>query len=275
MPAMLRRQTLDPMTTTEHTTARANGAYVDVRGVPTYCEITGNGDPLFLLHGGMCTAESFDAQVADLARSYRVYVPEQFGHGRTPDVDGPLTYEAMAQHTIALFEALGVASAHIAGWSDGALVGLLVALRRPKLVRKLVLIDQYVELGKAPEFVVPMFEGWTADDVPPFLREAYAAVSPDGPEHFAVVFEKLRQMWLAPTGIEVGDLAHVVSPTLVLAGETGSFTFAHLGEVFAALPDAQVAVVPGTSHALLWEKPHIANQLIADFLADEQVPKFF
>lgn len=265
------------MTTTEHsaTTARANGAYVDVNGVRTYYEVTGEGDPLFLLHGGMCSAESWDAQTAELSKSYRVYVPEQFGHGRTPDVDGPLSYEAMAQHTIALMEALGVTAAHFVGWSDGALVALLVALRRPKLVRKLVNVDQYVELGKAPDWIVPMFEAWTADQAPPFLRDAYCALSPDGPDHFGVVFEKLRHMWLSPTGIEVGDLAHVTSPTLLLAGETGSFTFAHLGEVFAVLPDAQVGIVPGTSHALIWEKPHVANQLIADFLADEQTPKFF
>ena len=264
------------MTTTEHsTTARANGAYADINGVPTYYEVTGEGDPLFLLHGGLCTAESWDAQTAELSKTYRVYVPEQFAHGRTRDVDGPLTYEAMAQHTIALVDALGVESAHFVGWSDGALVALLVALRRPKLVRKLVNVDQYVELAKAPEFLVPMFENWTPDEAPPFLRDAYCALSPDGADHFPVVFDKLKAMWLSPTGVDVGDLAHVASPTLVLAGETGSFTLAHLNEVFAALPDAQVGVVPGTSHALIWEKPHIANQLIADFLADEQVPKFF
>jgi pimeloyl-ACP methyl ester carboxylesterase len=261
------------MTTT--TTTRTGGAYVDIDGVPTYYEATGSGDPLFLFHGGMCSAESLDAQVAELSKSYRVYVPEQIGHGRTRDTEGPYSYERQAQHTIALIEALGVESAHVGGWSDGALVALLVALRRPKLVRKLILIDQYVELAKAPEFVLPMFESWTPDAVPPFLREQYASLSPDGADHFAVVFEKLRAMWQAPTGVEVSDLAHVSAPTLVLCGETGSMTMAHLGEVFAALPDAQIAVVPGTSHAVAWEKPHVVNLLISDFLADEQVPKLF
>ena len=260
---------------TATTTTRTGGAYVDINGVRTYYEVTGEGDPVFLLHGGLCTAESWDAQTAELSKTYRVYVPEQFAHGRTRDIEGPLSYEAMAQHTIALMESLGVESAHIGGWSDGALVALLVALRRPKMVRKLILIDQYVELEKAPEWIMPMFENWTPAEAPPFLRDAYCALSPDGPEHFPVVFEKLRTLWLSPTGVEIGDLAHVASPTLVLAGETGSFTFSHLGEVVAALPDVQVAMVPGTSHALVWEKPHVANLLIAEFLADEQVPKFF
>ena len=261
------------MTTTS--TTRTGGSYADINGVPTYYEVTGEGDPLFLFHGGLCSAESFDAQVADLAQSYRVYVPEQIGHGRTRDIPGPYSYEAQAQHTIALLDALGVDSAHLGGWSDGAIVALLIALRRPKLVRKLVLIDQYIELDKAPEWIVPMFENWTAEDAPPFLRDGYSALSPDGPEHFPVVFDKLRQLWLGPTGIEVSDLQRVAAPTLVLCGETGSFTFSHLGEVTAALPDVQWAIVPGTSHALVWEKPHVANLLVREFLADEQVPKFF
>jgi pimeloyl-ACP methyl ester carboxylesterase len=273
MPSDAAGRTITGMTTTS--TTRTGGAYADINGVATYYEVTGEGEPLFLLHGGMCSAESFDAQTAELSRTYRVYVPEQFGHGRTRDIDGPLTYEAMAQHTIAFLDALGVTSAHIGGWSDGALVALLVALRRPKLVRKLILIDQYIELAKAPAELVPMFESWTPEDAPPFLRDAYCALSPDGPDHFPVVFEKLRHLWLSPTGTEVSDLAHVTAPTLVLAGDTGGVPLAHIAEIAAALPDVQVAVVPGTSHALIWEKPEVANRLIRDFLADEQVAKFF
>src|SRR5438552_3446412 len=107
-----------------------NGTYIDVDGIRAYYEMTGSGEPLLLLHGGLAPAETFDPQVGPLAETYRVYVPERFGHGRTPDIDGPFTYEGMAQHTIAFMEAVGVESARVAGWSDGALVALLVALRR-------------------------------------------------------------------------------------------------------------------------------------------------
>src|SRR4051812_14959695 len=114
------------MTATTTDAPTRNGSYIDVDGVRTYYEVTGAGEPLILLHGGLCPAESWDAQTAVLAEQYRVYVPERFGHGRTPDVDGPITYENMARHTIAFLEALDIKSAHLAGWSDGALVGLLV-----------------------------------------------------------------------------------------------------------------------------------------------------
>ena len=142
-------------TATQHAPARVNGAYVDVDGVHTYYEAQGSGAPVILLHGGLCTAETWDAQTPVLAERYRVYVPERHGHGRTPDVDGPITYETMADHTIGFMEALGIESAHLVGWSDGALVALLIALRRPGLVDKLVLLDQFVTLDGAPPATCP------------------------------------------------------------------------------------------------------------------------
>jgi pimeloyl-ACP methyl ester carboxylesterase len=237
--------------------------------------MTGTGEPLLLLHGGLAPAETFDPQVGTLAESYRVYVPERFGHGRTPDIDGPLTYEGMAQHTIAFIEQLNIGPAHVAGWSDGALVGLLVAMRRPKLVRKLILIDQFVTLEGAPPAYHAFMAALSPATAPPGLADLYGRLSPDGPEHFPVVFEKLHRMWTQATGVEVADLAHITVPTLILNGEAGSTTLAHADDVHHALPDSQLAIVPGTSHGLTMEKPHIVNQLIVDFLADEQTPKLF
>jgi pimeloyl-ACP methyl ester carboxylesterase len=256
-------------------TMTRNGEYVDVGGVRTYYEVTGDGEPLILLHGGLCTAETWDAQTAALAAQYRVYVPERFGHGRTADIDGPITYENMAQHTIAFMETLGIESAHLAGWSDGALVGLLVALRRPKLVRKLVFIDQYVTLDAAPPDLLPFLAGMTTDQAPPFLVELYGAVSPDGPDHFDVVLGKLRTLWTAETGVDLADLERVSAPTLILAAEDGGMSLEHVADVRRALPSSQLAIVPGTSHGLVLEKPHLANQLILDFLAAVQVEKMF
>src|SRR5437899_3208170 len=185
-----------------------NANYIDLEGVRTYYEKTGTGDPLILLHGGMCTAETFDPQTPVLAEQYCVYVPERYGHGRTADVDGAITYENMAQHTIAFMDALGIESAHLAGWSDGALVGLLVALRRPKLVRKLVYIDQYVTLDAVAPELLSFLAGMSADTAPPVFAETYRAFSPDGPDHFPVVFEKLHKLWVGETGVQLTDLEH-------------------------------------------------------------------
>src|SRR5215208_5386867 len=150
------------MATTEQRSARG-GEYLEAGGIRTYYETAGAGGPLVLLHGGMCTAETFDGQTPALAGEFRLYVPERRGHGRTPDIEGPITYEMMAADTAAFIDAAGTGAVHLVGWSDGAVVGVLVALHRPELVRKLVVIGQYFNFeGEVPEFRA-MIDHWGSD----------------------------------------------------------------------------------------------------------------
>jgi pimeloyl-ACP methyl ester carboxylesterase len=174
---------------------------------------------------------------------------------------------------MAFMDALGLESAHLVGWSDGALVGLLVALRRPALVRKLVLIGQYVSLDGARPEQLALMNQFTVDSMPPMFQQMYAAVSPDGPEHFGVVFDKLAALWRGETGVTLTVLTNVAAPTLVLLGDDDLLTVEHAAAMQRTLPDAQLAVVPGTSHALPMEKPEVVNRLIQDFLAPVQVTK--
>ena len=159
---------------------RQNGAYVDAGGLNTYYEVNGEGDPLVLLHGGFCPAETLDGLTPGLSEGYRVYVPERRGQGRTADVEGPITYEIMAQDTIAFMAALDLRNAHVVGYSDGAVVAVHIALERPELVRKLVLIGQALNHDALPAQVRELLSvGLTPDILPPFLRQLYANVSPD------------------------------------------------------------------------------------------------
>jgi pimeloyl-ACP methyl ester carboxylesterase len=248
------------------------GEYVNVGDVRTYYEVYGAGEPLVLLHGGLGTAESWAMQTPALAERYRVYVPERRGHGRTPDVEGPITYEMMAADTAAFLDAAGIGAAHLVGWSDGAVVGMLVALRRPELVRKLVVIGQYFNAeGEVPEFRA-MIEYW-GSDLPEALHEVYDQVSPDGPEHFPVVLEKIMRMWSEEPDIALSELKGVRAPVLVMQGDDDIVKVEHSAAVAATLPDAQLAVVPGTSHMALLEKPDLVNRLILDFLSDPQPEK--
>jgi len=172
-------------------------------------------------------------------------------------------------------DALGLERAHLVGWSDGALVGLLVALRRPALAHQLVLLEQFVTLAGARPGYVPFMESLSAETAPPFLTELYGALSPDGAEHFPIVFDKLHKTWTSETGIDLTDLTRVVAPTLVLVGDDGCMRVEDAVAIQRALPDAQLAVVPGTSHGVPMEKPLVVNTLILDFLAEEQVTKMF
>jgi pimeloyl-ACP methyl ester carboxylesterase len=248
-----------------------NGQYVDAGGLHTYYEVVGDGEPLLLLHGGFCPVETFDGLAPLLAETFRVYLPERRGHGRTPDVEGPITFENMAQDTIGFVEALDIFPVHLVGWSDGAVVALHIALQRPELVRKLVLIGTAVNLdGLAPEAREMLASGLTQDFLPPFLRELYANLSPDGPEHFDVVFDKLTATWKVEPSFGLSDLECLSMPTLVMLGDRDLVTVEHAAAVQRAIPDAQLAVVPAASHGFPMETPDLASQPVLAFLSGDR-----
>ncbi|MBC9724204.1 alpha/beta fold hydrolase [Streptomyces sp. TRM68367] len=248
------------------------GDYVELRWVRMWYEAEGAGDPLLLLHGGLCTNETWAAQRTDFAARYRVFLPERRGHGHTPDVEGPLSYQDMADDTVAFIESVVGGPAHLVGWSDGGVVALLVAIARPDLVRKVVAMGASFlpgpQSGAAPE----MLDHVTPDapDLAMF-RQAYEATSPDGADHWPVVMGKLTDMFRTQPTIPEEDLARIGAPTLVLVGDDDLITLEHTVALYRAIPGSELAVVPGTSHALLMEKPAEVNRIILDFLANEPV----
>ena len=167
-----------------------------------------------------CTNESWEAQRPDLSAAYQVFLPERRAHGHTGDVVGPLSYHDMASDTIDFLTLAVAKPAHLVGWSDGAIVALLVAIARPDLVRKLVVIGGNFDVsGLLPE-AYAMFDGMTPDD--PHLadlRVFYEAASPDGAGHWAEVVAKLVDMSRREPHIPLGDLARIGAPTLVMVGD--------------------------------------------------------
>ncbi|QIS22074.1 alpha/beta fold hydrolase [Nocardia terpenica] len=248
--------------------------YVTAGGVHTYYEVYGEGEPLILLHGGGNGAESWLGQIPELSQHFRVYVPERRGHGHTADVAGPISYRIMADDTAAFLDTLGIGAAHLVGWSDGGIVGLLVALDRPDLVRKLVAIGTYANLDGATAFARELFEEPVSSRMAEILRDSYTT-SPDGPDHFPVVYDKLVRMWREEPNIDVGDLARIQAPTLLMQGDEDGVTVEHSVAMSRAIPDAQLAVIPGSSHVVPLEKPGLVNRMILDFLADDQPTKLF
>jgi len=243
--------------------------YVDVAGVKTWYAEQGAGDPLILLHGALTDASEFGANLPALAERFRVLTPERRGHGHTPDVDGPISYDLMAADTAAFLDQLKIGRAHLVGHSDGANVALLVALARPDLVDGLVLISGNFRYdGLVAELDM---NDLGAND---FLAEAYGQASPDGQGHFPVVAAKILQMVTTEPTLSVSDLARVAARTLVMAGDDDMISAEHTLSLYRGIPDAELAIVPGTSHALIIEKPELCNRIILDFLTKDAVPTF-
>jgi len=241
----------------------------ELPAVAMWYDDRGHGDPCVLLHPGGAGVDSraLDPTVPALAGFFHVYTPEQRGHGRTPDVAGPASYELMAEDTIAFIEKIIGRPVHLAGCSDGAVLALVVALRRPDLVRRLVLAaGVFHRDGWAP--------GVLDGEPPDFLERSYAELSPDGPGHYGVMVAKLAAMHAGEPAFTPADLRAVTSRTLVMVADDDEVILEHAIEAYRSLTEAELAVVPGTSHGLLAEKPALCNLLITEFLTKEPVETY-
>jgi pimeloyl-ACP methyl ester carboxylesterase len=244
----------------------SRSSYVQLGPVRTWFEVVGAGEPLVLLHPGGADARAWSTTVRALAEHFRVFTPERRGHGRTPDVDGPITYALMAEDTVRFVEEIVGDPAHLVGMSAGAGVGLLVALARPDLVRKLVMISG-----------VHHRDGWLAEAIDPSapphpaLRAGYEQLSPDGGEHYPVVHAKLAEMNFNEPTVSEQQLSQLKARTLVMLADDDEVTLEHAIATYRAVPQAELAVVPGTSHGLLHEKPAACSAILLDFLSSDAI----
>jgi len=222
----------------------------------------GPGTPIVLLHPGGTDSRSMSA-LAEAFGGARVVLVDRAGHGRTPDVDGPWHFADIAEELAGTVRSLGAGPVHLVGWSDGAIVGLHLALAHPDLVRSLV-------FGGAPFSVDGWHEGVLDGDPPRFMADAYAEVSPDPPEHWEVVTAKSRVLHTAEPAVTVAQLHGLDVPVLILCGDDDEVRLDHLTQMLEALPDGELAVVPRATHGLVVEQPALVAQLVEAFHATDK-----
>lgn len=222
-----------------------------IHGHKIYYATRGSGSTLVLLHGGGDSGEhSFARQLDVFSQRHRIVAPDQVGQGHTPEVPGPLTYTGMMDDTAALLRHLDLKHVDVVGFSDGGILALMLAVRHPELVRRLVISGVNV----APE-------GLNAED----LDELRATQSP----HPKTMDEKLAHLWLtSPTEAELnlGVLAKIQQPVLVISGDRDAITLEHTLKIFHALPEAQLCILPGTDHATFSGRSEWLNPIINAFL---------
>ena len=119
--------------------AQSKGQRVNVNGMKMYYEVSGAGEPLIVLHGAYMNIPSMGAIIPKLAKSHRVYALELQGHGRTTDIDRPITYPNLADDVAAFMDAVGLKKADVFGYSMGAVTGLQIAIRHPDKINKLIM----------------------------------------------------------------------------------------------------------------------------------------
>ncbi|SNT25518.1 alpha/beta fold hydrolase [Rhodococcoides kyotonense] len=240
---------------------------VHANGAETYHEIHGDGEPVLLLHGGFCSLEVMRPQLNSLSRRFRVHAPERPGHGRTADAEGPMSYAKNVADTLAYMDEVGLRDAHVVGFSDGAIIGLLMALDHPDRIRSLVAVS--VNLHPSG-FVGENSDNWPGDNSDPadHYREHHARLSPDGPDRAQTVLDKLQHLWTTEPDIDPARLAEVRIPALIMAGDRDVIRADHTRTIATSLPRGQMCIVPGAGHDVLETRPELANMVIEQFISD-------
>jgi pimeloyl-ACP methyl ester carboxylesterase len=233
----------------------AADSYASVNGLKMYYEIQGTRRALVLLHGGLCTIELCLGRVQPpLAKTWKTVAIEQQAHGRTADVDRPLSYDQMAEDTAALLRQLKIENADFLGYSMGGTTALRIAMRHPELVRKLVIIGTpYNNEGLIPG-LMENFKALTPEDIPQQFRDAYAKTAPH-PEQWPTLVGKIKNLLLDFKGWQPEDIQSIKAPTLLMIGDADIVRPEHAVQMFRLLQHGELAVLPGTSHFAPIERP--------------------
>jgi pimeloyl-ACP methyl ester carboxylesterase len=212
-----------------------------------------------MLHGAYMTIDAMGEVVPALAETRQVIAVELQGHGRTADIDRPVSYELMADDVAALLRHLVIEKADVFGYSMGGGVALQVAIRHPEVVRKLVVASaSYTSDGMHPELLemIPTLTPEVFAGSP--IEEAYLRIAPN-PEDFPTLVAKMKQLDMQPFAWPPEDIRGIAAPTLLIVGDSDAIRLEHAVELFrllgggvmgdlSGLPKSQLAVLPGTTH---------------------------
>jgi len=249
-----------------------------VNGIKLYYEIGGTGSPLVLLHGGLGALEMFGPNLAALAQGRQVIAVDLQGHGRTADIDRPLSVELMADDIAALIKYLKLDGADIMGYSLGGGVALQTAIQHPEVVRKLVVVSTpFRRNGFYPDILAQQGQ------VGPAMAEAmkqtpmyqlYASIAPrpeDWPRLLGKIGEAMKQDFDFSQ-----QIAGIKATTLVVAADADIFPPSHAVELFGLLgggqrdggwdgsgrPKSRLAILPGLTHYTIFNAPALAATVI-------------
>jgi pimeloyl-ACP methyl ester carboxylesterase len=234
-----------------------------VNGVSLYYATIGHGPPVVLLHGGLANSDYWGKQVAALAPHHLVILVDSRGHGRSTRDARPYGYDLMADDVAALLDSLHIAKADVVGWSDGAIVGLDLALRHPERVGKVVAFAANTMTSGVQEGVEknPTFARFIAR-----AGHEYARLSATPKEYKAFVAQ-ISRMWETEPNWTDAQLKTIRSSVLVVDGDHDeAIKRAHTEYIAATIPGAKLVILPDTSHFAFLQNPTLFNATVLHFL---------
>jgi len=255
--------------------------YASVNGVNLYYEIHGTGEPLILLHGGLGSTEMFGEIMPLLSSNRQVIAIDLQAHGRTADIDRPLSFAAMADDIAALIKRLKLGKADIMGYSLGGGVALRTAISHPEVVRNLVLVSTpFKRDGWYPEIVAGMAQLGAGAAEPMKqtpIYQLYARIAPK-PADWPVLLNKVGELGRQDYDWSQ-DVAAIKAPTLLVYGDADAVRTAHAEQFFellgggrkdggwdgSGISNARLAILPGLTHYNIFKSPTLVST-VASFL---------
>lgn len=284
-PAMASAQEsdgLDPITIAEAAPEPALAGFETVNGLEMYYQVHGEeGAPLILLHGGLMTIEALGPLLPALAETRTVYAVELEGHGRTRDLDRPLSLRRFADDVAGFITQQGLAPVDVVGYSMGGATALGLAAHHPEAVNRLAVISASHQTDSIYDSVR---EGWPHLSAEMLagtpMEAAYMAVAPE-PDRFTVLVDKLREAMLSGMGWEDDEMRAIDAPTLLIVGDTDIVQPSKALELFRLLggatsegpmgpqvnPDRQFAVLPNVTHYDMIHQVDLLLPLLGSFLS--------
>ncbi len=239
--------------------------HASINGVRIYYAVYGEGSPVILLHGGLANSDYWGNQIRALAPYHTVIVMDSRGHGRSSRDARPFGYDLMADDVVALMDTLRVAKADIVGWSDGAILGLDLAIRHP------------MRVGKIFAFAANTVPSGVKDGVeknPTFAafieraRSEYAAYSAT-PQDYDGFVAQISKMWESEPNWSGAQLRAIRAQVLIADGDHDeAIKREHTEYIAATIPGAGLLILPNASHFAFLQDPGLFNDAMLHFLGD-------
>lgn len=258
--------------------------YADVNGLKMYYEIYGTGEPIVLLHGSFMTIPlNWNKIIPELAKTRKVIAIELQGHGRTADIERPISYEGMADDVAALLDHLKIDKADILGYSMGGGVTIQTAIRHPEKVRKMVIVSgvfKYDGWVKEALDLYPLISAEMFKDSP--IEKQYDSLSPT-PGHFPEFVKKVMAPDLKPYNWK-DDFTKTKMPAFIILGDADGVTLDHAIEMYkmkgggkmgdmTGLQESRMAILPGSTHQGIMEKTQWLLPMVNEFLDFKPQPQ--
>ncbi len=234
-----------------------------VNGIKIWYATFGKGDPVVLLHGGLANANYWGHQVPVLAERYRVIVMDSRGHGRSTRDERPYGYELMASDVLGLMDFLRIPKAAVVGWSDGAILGLEIAIRHPARLSKLFAFAANSDPSAVKDVdKSPVFSAFIAR-----AAKEYETLS-STPSQYKSFLEQIGKMWATQPNYTAAQLKGISTPTWIVDGDHDEAIKRENIEYMAAeIPGAGLLIQPEVSHFSFLQDPRQFNENVLHFLA--------